>query len=309
MRGHSDYALHGDESGHRRINWAALLIIVLVSALSAWRASLPTNQHRELDVYYQGKGDAWSSQRRMFNGFDDVATVVQAYHFARDGFWRTRLLPNRAGAPLVSLFDATQTQCKTLDRQPTVPRYRNLLRQWVPMISLDRDGDCIYAHYPPLADWIFGAMAALGYERILHYRLLAITVSAASLWLLFLWLRGEVSERAAAVTLALVATLPAYYQWASALHYVPFQYLFLFGGILTWSKYQRRPRRCWFLLTWLQFFAEAMVSHELTLCFGIILCGLELLEVKGARRFRPKLLLIQASAPMFALLLHFGQKM
>ncbi len=295
--------------GSRVVTAFALLVAVIAFGVLCWRAALPNNRHRDIDFHRTESTGPIDFQRlKTANGYDDVVTVVTARNFARDGFLQTHLLPNRAGAPQVSFFDFTETQCEPLGAPRDVLRYVNVFGQPIDMVALNND--CIYTHYPPLADWVFGAMAAAGLGGILHYKVLALLLSCSSLVLLYLWLRREVSEAAALSAMIATATLPAFFQWAGALYYQPFQYLFLVAGMLSWSVFLERRRARWALATWVLFFCESLVSYELVLCFGTVLLGLLLLDRRDRNWLsHVKLLSLQVSAPVAALLLHLALRL
>ena len=283
---------------------AVCTLCAIAFGLLAWKAALPNNQHRDTDqVGAPLRGEMWGQNA---HGYDDAVTVVTARNFARDGFLRTHLLANRKGAPLASFFDFGQTQCLSRDRPDAPPlEYRSMYGEWIPMYSLT--GDCIYTHYPPLADWVFGAMAALGLDSILAYRLLAIALSCLTLGLLYVWLRREVHPVAALGATALVALSPAFFHWAAVLFHASFEYLFLVAGLLSWSLFLERRRRRWFALTWLLFFLQALVSYELIAFFAVAVLGLAALDGGGAPlRQRAGWVIAQGTAVVAAVALHFA---
>jgi hypothetical protein len=295
--------MNGRAATSRACTAAGLALLGILLGASAFRASLPSNRgHHGLDLRVLPDG---SMEWGTGNGYDDAVTVATARNFAREGFLRTHLLPNRARAPLTSWLDVEQKMCHHARPAQRVILYMNVIGKPVEMDALA--GDCIYTHYPPLADWFFGALASAGLDQVLTYKLVAIFLNGLFLVLFHLWLRREVREPAALLALALVAASPAVLQWTDALFYQPFQYLFLAAGMLSWTSYLRRPRPSRFALTWLLFLLESLVSLELVLFYGIVLAGLAFLERRPERvGARLKLLAIQASAPLAAFLLHFG---
>ena len=290
----------------RYCDWLAISWVALVVSILCYRVVLPNNRHRDLDIYAPPAQGEMTAQTT--NGYEDVVSIVTAHNFARDGFLRTHLLPNRRGAPLVSYFDFSRTQCDSIaaSNQPLV--YPNFWEQPTPMLSLRND--CIYTHYPPFADWVFGAMASLGLHSVLDYKLLAVLLNGCMLLALYAWLRREVAAGAALASLVVVASCPAFFEWASALYYHPFQYLFLATGMLCWSLFLEGRKRRWFVLTGLLFFCEALVSYDLIVFFGIALLGLLWLDRRELSRAQcGKLLAKQAAAPLLATLLHFGLRL
>jgi 4-amino-4-deoxy-L-arabinose transferase-like glycosyltransferase len=298
----------------RPVTVAALAFVVALFTLLVWRAGSPVNRDRGgVDyVVVRTNGKAHYLPRNA-NAYENVVTEVTARHFARDGFWHTHLLPNRGGAPNVSLYDQSRTQCETLAPGPTPLVYRNFFGQERAMRSLN--GDCIYTHYPPLADWLFGGLARLGFERVFYYKLLAILLNSLLVWLVYRWLSGEVRPGAALVATALIATTPAFVQWADTLYYHCLQYLLLIAGLLAFREYLAGRRRRWLALTWLLYFAEALASYQLTLFFGLMLAGQQLLssrpdlELRTVRRSTSRalgLLIGLATAPALAFLTHFA---
>ena len=243
---------------------------------------------------------------RGTNSYDNVVTMVTAHNFAQDGFRRSHFIPNRKGAQ-ISLGDRTGTQCESIDGNLHPMLYMNAFGERVQAASLNND--CIYIHYPPLADWAFGAMAALGLDQVLYYKILAIGLNCAFLLLVYLWIRREVRETAALVALVLTATLPAFLRWADALYFHCFQYFFLAALILSWDSYLRTRKWHLFVLTWLCYFCEALVSHQLTICGGILILGMLLLDVGVPRRTlwqRIRLVCAQGLAPIVAFSLYVG---
>lgn len=290
--------------GCRGWSHAAWTACAVAFACLVARAALPNQQHRESDVAGDTvTGEVWGQNA---NGFDDVVTMVTARNFARDGFLRTHLLPNRKGAPLVSYFDFSETQCAPVGGGGHPPLlYRGLQGKWIDLISANRD--CVYTHYPPLADWVFGAMAAVGLDSILDFRILAVAVSCCTLGLLFHWLARMVHPAAALSAMVLVAISPAFFLWAAALFYFTFQYFFLLAGLVCWCRFLEGQERRWFLLTFVLFFLEALVSYELILFFGLVVAGTTFLERPGASwGCRLRWLAAQAAAPALATLLHLG---
>lgn len=124
------------------------------------------------------------------------------------------------------------------------------------------------------------------------------------------------------VAAIVVATLPAFVQWASALYYQPFQYCFLIAGMDAWTSHLRLPRRRLLCLTWTLFLCETLVSYELVLFFGLMVLGLTLLDGisepdstsatdSSKRRWRPRLrdTALVATAPLAAVALHFALRL
>lgn len=281
----------------------ALLWAALVTAFIAWRVMLPNNAHRDLDIDPAPEPGEMLAQTS--NGYDDVVTIVTAHNFATEGFRPTHLLPNRRGAPLVSYFDFSHTQCESRAASGRTLTYPSFWGEPVEMLSLNRD--CIYTHYPPLADWFFGGLAAMGLSRVVHYKLAAALLNGILLFLLYRWLRREVRPAAALAAVGVTGAAPAFLEWGSALYYQPFQYLFLVAGILCWSRFLERPARSWFWATWGLFCCEALVSYELVLFFGLAVAALTLLAsgTAGAAQ-RVRWVAAQATAPLAATALHFG---
>jgi hypothetical protein len=284
-------------------SWTALALVTIAAVLAplAWKVSLPNNQHRDLDTF--GLPPPGERLSQITAGYDDVVTIVTAHNFARDGFLRTHLLPNRKFAPLVSYFDHDRTQCRAIEPPANPLRYPNF---WgVPVDQVSLDSDCIYTHYPPLADWAYGAMASLGLDRVLHYKLAAVLLNCALLFLVYRWLRTRVAPGAAYGAMLFLALSPAFFEWAGALFYQPFQYLLLFGGLLSLHAWTERGSRRALLLTWALFFCEALVSPELIVFFGLAACSAALGASRGTWR-RIGALAFLASAPIAAMLLHVG---
>lgn len=282
------------------------VVIALLFGALCWRSSLSANRHRDIDYHRTEETGPIDFQRaKTANGYDDVVTVVTARNFARYGFTATHFLPNRSGAPQVSFFDFSNTQCEARPSARKPIWYVNVLGQPIDMVALN--GECIYTHYPPLADWVFGAVAKLGLGDILHYKILAALLNCAFLAVTYLWLRRLVSALAAAAAVALLASMPAFWQWGTALYYQPFQYLFLIGGMLCWRRFLDGQRRGWLAATWLLFCCESLVSYELVAAYGIAMAGLAALDRRGtgwAPRLRAVALV--ATAPVAGVLLHFG---
>jgi hypothetical protein len=301
---------------------ASILVAVGLAVLFVslvWRAALPNNRHQPtLDHVVVNSYEGRYYLPSDIHTYEDVVTLATARHFALDGFLRTHLIPNRGNAPLVSLYDFTHTQCETLGPPAHVMTYWNLFGQSVSALSLNND--CVYTHYPPLADWFFGLCADLGLDRLFYFKIIAILANCCFLAVSFSWLRREVSDRAAAIAMLLCGTLPAFHQWADALYYHPFQYLLLMSGILAFSCYLKTRRIRWLAATWFAYFCEALASYQLTLFFGLAICGLAVLAPTtptgtqtsrpaiGLRSFRSwgTILCVQATAPFAAFLLHFG---
>lgn len=284
--------------------WTGLAIatIVTVALPLVWKLSLPNNQHRDLDTF--GPPPPGRQLAQVTAGYDDVVTIVTAHNFARDGFLRTHFLPNRKFAPLVSYFDHDQSQCLTLAPPAHPVRYANFWGAVVDQLSLD--SDCIYTHYPPLADWVFGAMASMGLDQVLHYKLFALLVNCLFLLLFFRWLAGEVRPAAAYGALLFLALSPAFFEWAGALFHQSFQYLFLAGGLVAVRAWVARGQRRWWAATWALFFCEALVSPELVIFFGLVVGHAVLTTCRRPWRSRLAAVLLLGSAPVAAFLLHQG---
>jgi hypothetical protein len=274
---------------------------LLAAGYLLWRVGLPNNGHRDLDLSVLPVEGEMAGMTT--NGFDDVVTIVSARNFAKDGFLRTHLLPNRRGAPLVSYFDFSRTQCESLSPVAQAPVYPGFTGEPIPMVSLG--DECIYTHYPPLADWVFGGMAALGFDQVVHYKRLAVLLNAGLLLAMFFWLCREVHPAAALTSVVFTASAPAFFEWGGALYYQPFQYLFLVAGLTAWAIFLERGGRTWFTLTWLLFVAESLVSYELIAFFAIGLAGTSLLDRSPLPR-RLRLLGLQATAPLLATVVHFS---
>src|SRR5512138_3852004 len=155
----------------------AILIAVLACALLSWRAVLPSNRHRDLDTFAEAGPRQSYALKWIANTYDECVTQVTARNFLRDGFWHTRLLANRGGYPLASLYDISRTQCDNPAPPQNVIRYDFGNGKGVDMKSLNND--CVYSHFPPLADWIFALFARVGLNQYIHYRLLAIGLNCA----------------------------------------------------------------------------------------------------------------------------------
>lgn len=295
----------GERVTSRVASTAAVGLALLAAALLGWRAALPSNRHRDLDVYAPPAAGEMVAQTT--NGFDDVVTIVTAHNFARRGFLETHLLPDRRGAPLVSYFDFSHTQCESRAPASRPLVYPSFWEDRTELLSLNQE--CIYTHYPPLADWVFGAMASAGLGEVLHYKLLAVALNALLLLVLHAWLAREAGAAPALLATAAVATSPGYFEWAGALYYQPFQYLFLIGGLLAWRRYLEDRRRGLFAVTWLLFFCESLVSYELIAFFGLALAGYVVLERHGPPRRAVGLLAAQATAPLAAVALHFSLRL
>ena len=286
---------------------SALVFILLLFGALCKRAALPNNRPRPGTDYVRLDTDGTGYYLpRGTNSYDNVVTMVTAHNFARDGFLRSNFIPNRKGAQ-ISLGDRTGTQCESIERNPHPMVYMNAFGERVQAASLNND--CIYIHYPPLADWVFGAMAAAGFDQVFHYKILALSLNCTFLLLVYLWIRREVRESAALIALVLTATLPAFLRWADALYFHCFQYFFLAALVLSWQGYLRSRRWHLFVLTWLCYFCEALVSHQLTICSGILIVGMLSLETSLGRLTvwqRVRLLFVQAVAPIAAFSLHVG---
>jgi len=277
----------------------AVAFVLLAFAVLCLRASFPSNRHRELDVLSVHREGNTYYFRPTANTYDESVTLTTSRNFARDGFRHTHFLANRGGLPHFSFFDETQTQCENVVPPKNVQEYVDPSGLRRGMVSLNND--CVYAHYPPLADWVFGLLAVFGVHQLAAYRMVAIGLNCTLLIALYFWLRREVSERAALVTLVLTATLPAFIRWADSLFYHSMQYLLLIGGILSFTAYLRERSSKWLAITWLLYLLEALASYQLTLFFGIMLCGLLLADAPATILARVRLLLLQASAPLVAL--------
>jgi hypothetical protein len=284
-----------------------LCVAVVTGVLLGWRTRLPSNRHRELDVLVKTTASTAHDLKVIANTYDECVTQVTARNFARDGFLRTHFLANRGGYPLASFLDGSKTQCDNPSPTKNVVRYDFGNGIGIDMTSLNND--CVYAHFPPLADWLFGLVAMAGLDQYGHYRVLAVMLNTASLVVLYFWLRREVSEWASFVAIALAATLPAYIHWADALFFHPFQFLFLFGGLLSLSTYLTRRIRSHFVVAWLLFAGQSLLSYHLLPCTGVMMSVLVMLESGLTRRLRIKLLLALFSAPTLATLLHFGLRL
>jgi hypothetical protein len=279
---------------------------LLAFALLTWRASLPNNrQQGGMDfVAISTDGQAYYVPRAL-NEYENAVTLVTARHFARQGFLATHFLPNRGGHPLVSLYDKTRTMCVSATPPRNVHTYWNGFGEEVAAASLNND--CIYTHYPPLAEWIFGGLAVLGFDTPLCFKTLAILGNCAWLVLLFAWLRRLVHVWAAALTVPLAATLPSFLQWGDTLFYHPFQFPLLLAGLIAWQSYLAAPRARYLLATWSCYFLEALASYQLTLCFGIVAFGMCWIAHPAASwRARSKPLAMLALAPLGAFALHFA---
>jgi hypothetical protein len=294
-------------SGNRPLLGAALAFVLLLFGYFCLRASLPNARVRPGVDYLRFEADGQGYYLpRGTNSYDNAVTLVTARNFARDGFLHTHFLPNRGGAQ-ISFSDRTGTQCETIQTPANVVVYQSPFGNAVRNLSINND--CVYIHFPPLADWVFGAMAMLGLGHVLCYKILAIGLSCLTVLFAYLWLRGQVRESAALVALLLTGTLPAIVRWADALFFHSFQYFFLAALTLSWSRFLATGKRRLFALTWFLYFCEAMVSHQLTICAGVVIVGLLLLDGgspphRTASRMR--LALIQAAAPVVAFVLHAG---
>jgi hypothetical protein len=283
---------------------AALGIVPVLFGLLAWRSLSPDSRqlvgHHFDRVSVDGSAHAIPSSR---SDYDDAVTVVTAHHFKQDGFWRTHLLPNRGGHPLVSFYDHTRTQCVSREQPRDLMMYREPSGRQV--LARSNNNDCIYTHYPPLADWLFGAMAAVGFDELVHYRMLAIAANCLFLLLLLVWLRFDVKPLPAVAAVVVAATLPAFLRWKDALYYQPFQFLLLVAGLVAWRTFLQGPRRRHLVLTWMFFLLEALTSYELTLFFAIAIVGLWAMDPPdGIPRPRFRLILLQGLAPVSAFLIH-----
>lgn len=288
------------------LDWSIALIAAVTFFLLSWRSTLPCNRHRELDTFAKaGPGHAYHL-KYIAETYDEGVTQTTARNFARDGFLYTHFLANRGGFPLASLYD-DQTQCDSPSPPKNLVRYDFGNGYGVDMKSLNND--CVYSHFPPLADWVFGILAILGLDQYCHYRVFAVALNCLFLVVLYYWLRREVSQGAAAVAVLLTATLPAFIHWSDALFFHPFQFLFLFAALLSLSKYLEQGWSRWFWCTWLLFFAQSLLSYQLLPCFAAMMVGLVVADEKKTWSIRWKLLLRLFSAPVVATLLHFSMRL
>jgi hypothetical protein len=277
---------------------AALFCLLLVAFL-VWRAALPNNRFRpSRDHFTITSEEGRYYVPRALHDYDDSVTLVTAHNFVRHGFLRTHLLPNRSGAPGVSFFGQTQNWCEQILPRSAI-QYRDPDGRWAPMLSLT--GDCVYTHYPPLADWFYATMTWLGAGQLLHFKIAAVLLNALFLVSLFCWLAREVRRGAALVATVLVGSVPSFLCWADALYYQPFQFLFLMLGLLSWTTWLRNAQKRAFALTWLLFLCEALASYELTLFFGLVLVGMTWVEHgRDGVRLHWKACALQGLAPVVA---------
>jgi hypothetical protein len=278
----------------------ALALVVGVFGCLVWRATLPNNRQQAGQAFEK----IWSDGTTYYlpleiNQYDNAVTQVTAANFARDGFRRTHFLANRGRHVKASLLDGTGTQCVSRVQPRNLLTYSNFLGHPVEARSLNND--CVYPHYPPLIDWLFGLLATAGFGQTIYYKLVALAVNCAWLFVLYFWLRREVVEPAALLALVLVATLPTFLQWADVLYYHSFQFLFFAIAIASWCRFLEQRDRVSFAITWTAYLLESLTSFELTMCLGITLAGTLLLaRPTGPRRSPLFLLFLQALAPVVA---------
>jgi hypothetical protein len=288
------------------LDWLIAVVAATTFILLSWRSTLSCNRHRELDTFAKAGPNHAYHLRYIAEIYDDGVTQTTARNFVRDGFLHTHFLANRGGFPLASLYD-DNTQCDSLAPPKNLIRYDFGNGHVVDMKSLNND--CVYSHFPPLADWVFGILAILGFNQYGDYRVFAVGLNCSFLVVLYYWLRREVSQCAAAVAVLLTATLPAFIHWSDALFFHPFQFLFLFAALLSLSKYLEQGRSRWFWCTWLLFFAQSLLTYQLLPCFAAMMVGLIVADETKTWSFRWKLLLRLFSAPVVATLLHFSMRL
>lgn len=286
----------------KRVQFLCLaLFCVFLGGAAVWRASLPNNRFHPTRDYFVIKSDAKRFYiLRWLHEYDDVTTVVTVHNFLRDGLSATHWLPNRGSFPMAEFFDRNQDQCEHA-RAGSALQYRAYSR-WVPLQSIN--GDCIYTHFPPLAYWIYTAVAWLGFHQFFHYKILALTFNLAFIGVFHQWLRREVGGGAALIGALVLGTTPAFLSWVDALYYQPFHFLLLFLGLLAWSAYLRTAARRHAWLTWLCFFAQSLISYDLILFMGVAIVGVTVAE-HGFQRARHywRGFLLQFTAPIAAFMI------
>lgn len=288
------------------LDWFIVVLVLATFILLSWRTALPCNRHRELDTFAKaGPSHAYRLQF-VAETYDDGVTQATARNFVRDGFSHTHFLANRGGFPLASLYD-DNTQCDSPSPPKNLVRYDFGNGRVVDMKSLNND--CVYSHFPPLADWVFGILAMVGLDQYGDYRIVAIGLNCLFLVVLYQWLCREVSQGAAVITVLLAATLPAFIHWSDALFFHPFQFLFLFSALLSLSNYLEQGRARWLWGTWGLFFAQSLLSYQMLPCFAAMMVGLVLADEKRNWSQRCKLLLALFSAPVVATILHFSLRL
>jgi hypothetical protein len=278
-------------------------VVLATFGFLCWRASLPnSSQQGGMGfLHLRSDGDDYFVPRQLMD-YENTVTVVTARNFARHGFAATHFLPDRGGHPLVSLYDRTGTQCISRSAPQNLLPYWNMLG--TPALAASINNPCIYTHYPPLADWIFGAMAALGWDSLLQYKLLVIAANCGWLLLLFVWLRRQVHPWAAATTVLLAASLPAFLQWGDTLYYHSFQFLFLGAFLTCWHDYLARSRRRYLALAWLFYFLQAACSFQLTFFIVVAALGTHWVARPTEHRARIRVMALLALAPCVAFVGH-----
>ena len=277
------------------------LFVASLFGFFLWRTTVPSNRYQSTVGWGTVTTDnvPYLIPHTKPSYYENIVSQLTAHHFSKDGFRRTHFLPNRGGAPIVSIGDHTKTICEPLAAPKNIFIYRDDKGDPVDVISANND--CIYTHYPPLSDWIFGAMARLGLDEYHHYKTAAVFANCALLVLFFFWLKKRTHPTAAFIAVAVGGTLPVFLEWSDTLMYHAFHFLALMAGIWAWDLYLEKRRRLWLAATWLCYLGESLLSYQLTFFFTIALLGFAILHCRFNRAMlKPFLLVLSAPIVAFA---------
>ena len=203
------------------------------------------------------------------DNYTDANVLMAGENFARLGFWKLHFLPVHYFTP-------------------------------------SADNPIYYLHYPPLDQWVNGALQSFGMHSVYLMRLFCGTLFVAGLLAMYRAFVPLIGPLAAVCGLALAGTSGFFVGYATSLHH-SYNILFLGAFLLFFLPIAQRENpsgRSW-LGAWIALLLASLVSYEFILYAQIFawvyVCG------TGRLRTHWKALLLLATAPILGVGLHFLQ--